>query len=474
MFIKKFYRPWLLILLLGATTAALAASAVTPQSFAHDTRIELTGTGPFYQLVLPMAVYRGIEHNDLSDLRVFNGQAEVVPHALLRPTTTSVTQAKETPVPIFPIVGSQDPQEAMALEVKRNQDGTLISLRTSTAAAKPAGLVRGVVLDTSRIKGDIRALHLTIGASTTPFHALSVETSNDLQQWRSLNSDAQLVRLEHAGQRIEKTTVDWDSPADKYVRVLWQSPDTAPAITSASVLTEQTAFNRAPMLWSDPLSPQVSKNDTYEYTLPGRLPLEQLRIGLAQPNTLAPLHLQRFIPGRSRRHPGGWESLTQTVVFRLDSPQGEVTSPDITLNHPAVDRLRLVVDGRSGGLGNTPPTLQIGFVPHILVFLPRGVGPYTLAWGSPSIKDAALSVSTLVPGYRPDQALAASPAVLPSLVRSEPSSGENAARVAETAGAPKTLSKGVLWVVLMIGLLVLAGMAVLLVRQIKQGDGAKG
>ncbi len=467
--IKKFCNRWLFILLIGASTAVLAATSMTPMSFAHRTRIDLSGTGPFYQLVLPIAVYHGIERSDLGDLRVFNGEGEVVPHALLRPATTSVTRAKETPVPMFPITGSQNPQAALALQVRRNQDGTLISLRQSSTTSKHAGAVRGAVLDTSRIHGAIRSLHLTIGAATTPFHALSVETSNDLQQWRLLKSDAQLVRLEHVGQRIENTTIEWDSPADKYLRILWQVPDVAPAITSASVYTEQTALNRAPVLWSDPLSPQPAQNDTYDYPLPGRMPLEQLRIGLAQPNTLAPIHIQRFAPGRSRRHPGGWGTLTQTVVYRLDSPQGEVRSPDIALNYPTTDRLRLVVDGRSGGLGSTPPTLRVGFVPHILVFLPRGNGPYTLAWGSASIKDSALSVSTLVPGYRPDQALAASPAKLQSMAMNAALSRGDTAM----GDAPKTLSKGVLWAVLIAGLLVLAGMTVLLVRQIKQGDRTK-
>ncbi len=464
--IKKYVGPGLCMLLLGVSTTALSATSATPASFAHQTPIGLTGSGPFYQLVLPMAVYLGLQRNDLGDLRVFNAQGEVVPHALLRPATTSVTQARETPVPMFPILGSEDPQEALALEVRRSQDGTLVSLRTSTVRTPPTGVVRGAVLDSSRIQGDVRALRLSIGAASTPFHALSVETSDDLQQWRVLKSDAQLVRLEHAGQRIEKTTVEWDSPAGKYLRLLWRAPEHAPAITGAAVYTEQIAVNRAPMLWSDPLSPQAAQNDTYDYTLPGRLPLEQLRIGLAEPNTLVPVHLQRFVPGTSRRrHPDTWSSLTRTVVFRLDSPQGEVTSPDIAVNYPALDRLRLVVDGRSGGLGDTPPTLRIGFVPHILVFLPRGAGPYTLAWGSATVKDAALPVSTLVPGYRPDQALIASPADLPSLDRNAVLPRAHGA----AADTPTTRSKGVLWAVLMAGLLVLAGMTFLLVRQIKQG-----
>lgn len=455
--------------LLSAAVAAQTPS-LKPDAFANRSGIEVTGAGPFHQLALPMSVYQRVQRSDLGDLRVFNAQGEVVPHALLRSASTLESHSKEISVPMFPInaaraSGNEDGD--MSIEVRKNADGTLVSIRQSAAQNKSTSIVRGVLLDTSKIKSGVQSLRLTVGQTKSPFHFFSIETSDDLQRWRMLKHDAQLVRLEHEGQRIEKDSVAWDHDAGKYLRILWADPQQAPIITAAAVGVVQNAVNRAPMIWSDAIAPSQVEKSAYDYALPGRMPLEQLRINLAQTNTLAPLQIQHYVARSSRRHEqGSWDNLAHTVVFRLKSPQGEASSPDIVLNGNPENQLRLVVDARSGGIGNVPPTLQVGFVPHILVFLARGEGPYTLAWGAAAVGNAALAVTTLIPGYKDGQKLTASSATLQALASKQ----AGAVVAATPPEASKPASKGVLWAVLIAGVLVLGGMAWALVRQMKQAS----
>src|SRR3954464_15910819 len=98
---------WLALMLVTAAASA-QSPPVTPESFAHRSRLELGGGGPFHQLTLPLAVYQGAQRDDLGDLRVFNGQGEAVPHALLRSEPALTPQMKETTVPVFPIVASRE------------------------------------------------------------------------------------------------------------------------------------------------------------------------------------------------------------------------------------------------------------------------------------------------------------------------------------------------------------------------------
>ena len=459
------------ILMLCAMVTATAwsqPSSVQPDAFAHHARIDLTDAGPFHQLALPLAVYQGVQRHDLGDLRVFNGRGEVVPHTLLRTEAGTVAHVEETALPLFPIISPQENRGDVSVEVRRNDDGTLVSIRQTQAPSNNPTLVRGAILDASRLpSGGLRRLRLEIGATTIPFHPFTLETSNDLQHWRLLKNDAQLVHLEHAGQRIEKNVFEWHSDAGKYLRILWAAPGQAPAITAAIAGRTRTSSNPAPMLWTGAIAPERMQKDVYDFALPGHIPLEQLRIELPQSNTLVPLQIQEYVEGTSRRHRGGWDSLKQTVVFRLQSPQGEVRSPEIVMNRPAVHRLRLAVDGRSGGLGAGTPTVQIGFVPHILVFLARGEGPFSLAWSAPSVPNASLSPSTLIPGYRSDQKLSASPAVLQS---TEVQGAASSTPESTSASTSKIGSKGLLWAVLIAGVLVLAGMAWALVKQMKQKE----
>jgi len=451
------------------STAALAQTApVKPEAFAYHTGVDLSANGgPFYQVALPLPVYQGVQRQDLGDLRVFNGQGETVPHTLIRAQSTSVSQDKFIRVPLFPITQSKAVQAAdgeVALDVQRKADGTLIAVPKTAKPDKEVALVQGAILDISQIKERVRALHLEAGPSTVPFHAFAVETSDDLQQWHRLLDDAQLVHLQQGGQVIAKDTFEWDGAAGKYLRLVWREPTQAPPLTSASVVTTLTSFNGARMLWTEPIAATVTEANVYDYPVPGRLPLEQIRIGLPQTNTLAPLQVQRYVAPSPQRQHDAWETLTQTVVYRLQSPQGEVRSPDIELDTAPIDRLRLTVDTSSGGIGNGAPTLQVGFAPQTLVFLARGQGPFTLAWGSKTVETAAMPAATLLPNFSADKPLAASAATLQTIAAIPLDA------LPDSDKAPAKASKGVLWAVLVAGLLVLAGMVLMLLKQMRQGQ----
>ena len=206
------------------------------------------------------------------------------------------------------------------------------------------------------------------------------------------------------------------------------------------------------------------------------MPLEKLRINLPQINTLAPMSIQYFPPQERhrprlgwhhhRREEARWGDLAQTVVYRLQAPQGEAKSADIALYGTVANRLRLVTDDRSGGIGSVPPSLQIGFVPHVLVFLARGNGPFVLAWGAKGVEPASLALSTLVPGYDAKAPLNAAQASLPAsgIVQAKPAPLAGGA----TPEGSSPSAKWVLWAVLLGGLLVLGGMARSLIQQLRQ------
>jgi hypothetical protein len=458
----------LALIALWAGLASVAhAAPITPGTFSSRAAVTLTGDGPFHQLSLPLPVYQGVKRQDLGDLRVFNGKGETVPHALFRPESSAVSKAKETRAALFPITATGDTQGDLAVTVRRSGEDTLVAVR-QPSRPQPNAIVRGVVFDVSRAVPDERhSLRLQTGTAPTPFHPFTLETSEDLQNWRMLRRDAQIVQLEHSGQRIDNNSISWDGAAGKYLRLLWETPEQAPAINAAFVGATLTERRAAPLLWTAGIAPAQAENANYDFVLPGQMPLERLRIGLPESNTLVSIKLLQYHEGNTRRNrQGSWTGLAQANVYRLKSLQGEVLSPDIVLERPAVQRLRLAIDARSGGLGTSHPSIQIGFVPHVLVFLARGEGPFSLAWGSPSAADAALAVNTLIPNYRDGQPLPASPATL------EAASAMAAPSIAPGTGQalPSPVSKGVLWGVLVAGVLILGAMAAVLLRQMKRKD----
>ena len=467
-----------------AFTALFAASGAAqaplrPENFAYRSNIDTGGAGPFHRLALPIEVYQGAASPDLADLRVFNGQGEAVPYALLRSESQTVSRQTESAAPFFPLPAPSKASSGagdISVTVRQTADGSLVSVRQPAARTEPGGLTAGVAIDASMVKGSIRSLRLVTGASAEPFHAYTIESSQDLQHWQVLKHDAQLVHLEHAGHRVDSDRAEWDAAASRYLRLLWDDPQRAPEIKSVLLGAVETGFNQPVRIWTAGMAPSLPQPGIYEYAWAGQMPLEKLRIDLPQVNTLAPLTIQYF-PAQQRQPPRlgwhrrheepRWQYLAQTVVYRLQAPQGEVKSADIELHGEVANRVRLAMDARGGGIGSAPPVLRIGFVPHVLVFLARGDGPFVLAWGASGVAPAGLPLSTLVPGYDGSASLNAAPASLPPLkiVQVRPP--------APAGDVPSPSSKWVLWAVLGAGLLVLGGMARSLIQQLRQPPKAK-
>ena len=461
------------ILLLAGLIANLANAqpALLPEQFAQRSTIHISEKAPYQQVILPVTVYQGLLSADLGDLRVFNGQGEVLPYAILRRETAAASSRTEQSVPFFPLLTPARKAGGMAdvtVTVRQGTDGALVTVHQSDRVPAAAELVRGVVVDASQLKGSIRSLRLIGTASAIPFHTYTIESSQDLHHWRMLKHDAQLVRLEHDGQRIERDGAEWDSPADRYLRLLWADPQRAPAISAVLLAGIETRHDEPAHVWSGEIVPGNVKHGSVEYVLPGQMPLERLRINLQQINSLAPFTVQQPVIRRSRHRPGDemvWESLAQNVAYRLESPQGEIRSPDLALHGSVAKRLRLVLDQRGGGLGEMPPTLQIGFVPHTLVFLARGQGPFQLVWGRNGMQRGDLPLAVLVPQKGDGSSLTAAVA---SLALPESSSPGRQAPPVKFGEKTEPTRPWVLWLILIGGLMLLGGMALALSRQLRQ------
>lgn len=457
-----------LILAALLVTAEATEAPLRPASFAHRATISVSDGGPFHQLALPLAVYQGASRADLGDLRVFNGQGEVLSYALLRSEAQAESTRREVAAPFFPLLApgpAATGEGEVAVTVRQGTDGTLVSVQRSAAGVRSGKLIRGVVIDASQLPGSIRSLRLLTEPSPVPLHRYAIESSPDLQRWRLLKRDAQLVHLEHRGQRIDNDSVEWDSPADRYLRLLWADPGQAPEVSAVRLGVVETSFRQPLRIWSAEIAPASAQDGTYEYVWAGQLPLDKLRISLPQINTLAPLSIQRQTTRLSRhrqRAEAHWETLSRTVAYRLQSPQGEVRSDDIALRAGVGNRLRLVMDARGGPPGSAPPSVQIGFVPHVLVFLARGEGPFVLAWGAGAVERADLPAATLMPGYDGRGQLSAAPASLAS--RDSPAGPPAGKAAADEAAVPV---RWILWAVLFVGLLVLGAMARALIRQLR-------
>lgn len=448
--------------------------------------IVVQGSGPYYQLTLPASIYSHATYADLRDLRITNGAGQVVPFAWLH---TQATEQRITShdVPLFKwpvaIAGATTRDAVLAFTVRPDGSLALVKRDTENAAA-----VTDYLLDASQLKGRLLQARITVALGTQGLFPFVLEASDDLRRWQRIGGDDQLVVLQQGGQTLERLTVDLRGVQARFLRLHWQDTKHTAQLTAVGIDTLHSSDPVAPLAWLGPLAAENCGADYCDYRLPRGIAAQGLRVQLAQSNTLSTIHVAGLLDAPPVGSPAPVQvhnplyalrrmhrqtartsyprevPLLDTVVYRLAQPGGEARSPDLALNGAVYPRLRVRTDGPVAALGSPAPTLEVSTALRSVVFLAQGQSPYSLAWGAAdpdaAIAEKPLALATLIPGYAPNQPVQADPATV-SLAAFETAQPTTSAQGVTDAGAgsKSNTRKPWLWAALLVGLLLLAGMA---------------
>jgi hypothetical protein len=438
----------LLAPLLGSLlcAATLSQAEDLPDDFTTHAPLTVTGEGPWYRLELPLGVQLNARQSSLNDVRVFNADGQAQPYAITQSPPQRATDASPVSVKWFPLYNSDGAKDAEPkIRVERTPNGTLVEVQPQGEIEAGEEILRGWLLDTSAIDAPLDQLILDWSSERDGFQRFSIEASDDLQHWQRWG-EGQVARLSFAEELVEQRVVNLPGRSARYLRLLWKSPLSAPTLNAVQLISTQPGV--LPLSWSPAINGRVEKPGVYVWQLRVALPLERMRIDIAQPNSLAPATLY----GRSDSN-APWQMIDNGLLYRLSQNGQDVVQDEMELPGNVVQQLKLEVDDRGGGLGKDAPALSFAVRATQLVFLGRGAPPYSLAVGNATVKSAALPLATLIPGVSPEKLAALGIASMAST----PVAPVAAAAPVEASGPD--LKRIGLWAVLIIGVVFLAWMA---------------
>lgn len=441
------------------------AWAEMPVDFAYTAPIATASATPFHRIALPGEVYRVLASGDLRDMRVFNASDEVVPHAIEPRRSAQVEKAATIEVPLFPLPRLTSDDAALSVQVEKRGDGTIVSvIRDAQVGATDAP--DAYLLDASRLERTVSALELVPADRSAQFIGrMRVEASEDLGHWRTLAADAPLLVTHANGQTLSRLRIELPATAAKYWRASWVGGSAAQRTVSfAKAALEPAASTREPArIWQrvEPLRARLNEGE-YAYELPIGAPIDRLRLHLPQVNSVAPVTLLT----RSRSE-DPWRAIGSYTVYRLQQEGAEFESPDIAAS--PTRELLLRIDNRGGGLGSGAPMLEIGWIPHTLVFAARGAGPYRLAYGSAQANGADYPIQSLIPDYGDGSSDTVRKLIGPAALGNATTAG------GEALLRPQLdLKRWILWSVLVATVLLLGLMAYRLWKQMRKGSAQAG
>ncbi len=419
---------------------AADADGSSPNDFAYRMEVKRTAGAAAYRVALPLAVYRKIVHADVADLRVFNGGSEQVPFAVERPPSGTVSNAA-TALSLFPL---KDDSSATldAIRVTIESGKGAINVQTGSTPL-PTGRINTYLLDGRSLDVPVAALRLEWPEDAADFAGrVRVEASDTLGDWRGVAGAAPVANLHSGPGRLIEQRVEFSPTKAKFWRLSWVGSAAPFALTA--VLAEPARQNVDAHHANLDVSAAPSKNapGEFEFDLDARLPVDRVNLELPDSNTVVEVELLSRVNSSD-----AWHLVRRCGFYRLKSDGEELRNGPVPVGLNTDRHWLLRTNPKAGGLGSVAPHLVVEWVPHEVVFVARGTGPFYVAYGSATAEPAAVSLAVLPRNVSIASASLSDPEPLGGDVRLKP------------PPAPYVWKTALLWAILVAGAALLAWMA---------------
>jgi hypothetical protein len=430
-----------------AWAARAQAAELSPEDFAYGMTITTPAPATAYRVAIPLEVYKKAVHEDLRDLRVFNAQGEVVPYELMPPPATPVEQPPGVSLPLFPLHGnSRVTFDGMHVTIQSL--GTAVNVEAAGPASTP-NVITGYILDARTLSFPLSVLRLQWQENAPEFSGtIRVDSSDDLESWQPARGDAQVVNLLNGNAQLLRGSVDIATPTKaKFWRLTWVGLTAPFEISSVTAYpTEVRRAERSSLTVTG--TPVGDKHQEFSFDLGARLPVNQINIELPESNSVSKIQLL------SRARPSDpWRPITPGDFYRIRSESSERFNESIAIATNS-DRYWLARPEQPDASPGGAPKLEATWATEDVVFLARGSGPFTLAYGNGGAGAETATLNSLLSGVT----------VLRAGLEESHSLGGEGRLAAPARAVPWKMT--ILWVVLAIGVLLLAWMSYRLSREL--------
>ncbi|MET0534138.1 MAG: DUF3999 domain-containing protein [Steroidobacter sp.] len=435
----------------------ILAAAPSKDDYANGISVAAPQSQPMIETVLPEEVYRTVTRGDLGDLRVFNAEGLPVPHAFCAASQVSEPKVTEQSLPVFVLRGrEQDTTGGARVEVQTSA-GTRVGVNDSSGVENEAASRLIHIIDAREVNQPLRAIRFD-WSSTDGVSELKVriEASEDLDRWQTIVPNSTLLLAQQDGQELRRERIELPTREYEYLRV--QRVDGGPPLAINSVMAEQVeAAEEIEPVWFNGARMQSNESEVLLFDAAHVAPVSYARLRLPQENSSVGIAIQSRndddSPWRTRWSGESYVIVTDTT--RRESPPARFDS--------TTDRYWRVQ------LQNDPQVyqaagLELGYYPARVRFLAQGAGPFTVAFGSRRAEDAhparcdgllrdvsAADRERMVEVGYPGQVFALG--------------GDTALQPLPKRTSVKVV---VLWVVLVVGVALLVGMALSLLQRVRK------
>lgn len=457
--------------------SGLSQAADKTNQYAYGAMIELSDSESMYNRIeLTGDIYTQALSSTLDDVRVFNQKGQPVPFALVNVYQQN-DENQTFPVTIYSLDNHQKNDN------NNNQEDEVEGKKQSAIGQYNININNKNVqinLDNANKPNEYQATYLLQIPSEIklgqPFSRLSIDFekmsnwqasanllySNDLKRWQTAIDNVPIMSLtdNNNNQSLNVNTIDLPSGMNfKSIYWILQLKSDKQLIPSIKTV-KFTSRKATPVRDLYPIDLNLISADEQEaiYQLSTSLPIKQLTVKLQNERTVLPATIFYKTSDNDKT----WHKLDD-YIFRSINDTNQ--SQTININNSTLNIKQLKIKAINASLDN-PPSVTAYLYRMRIIFNSANNGPFILAWGSAIAKPASLSEKALLSDTI--SAKDVPEAYLGDKVKL--GNQEVLSQTDDNTSKTSSLSKWLIWVVLIAGALFLMLLALKLLKEVKKAE----
>jgi hypothetical protein len=301
----------------------------------------------------------------MADIRVFDAGGFPVPF-MIRPVPGRIVEPPPVELPFFPWTepGAAFPEGA---DIVIDARGTVLSIKNQGPG--PAEAAAAYLLDLSALPSDPSMLNVSLGAEGDIYNAAArIYASADLSRWEELGRPQTLACFGAGGAGRETLELP-PGAGRRYLLLKLDRPGLSPrrirAVFDKFEIPAPPGEKTIDGTWGE-------DRRSVRYDTGGFYPLRLIDFPLPRPDSVEVLVKYRFTAEED------WREAQRTILFRVNDGSGGTLSGGALETGVSAPLWELEAAGPFPSI----PGCTIRWTPQELVFLGRGPGPWTLAWGN--------------------------------------------------------------------------------------------
>ena len=446
-------------LVLSLTTPYLVnAAPPTLDDFAYTAKLTDANTS-LRQLDLPIDVYSKMYRGDYGDLRIFSADGQVVPHQFSRAETASSTELVN--LIFYPFNKEQANDNGnISIEVNQSTGKQQLKINQSLKKKSNSKVEYQYIIENSPRKKEYTSLcKLKLywqQSQSSQILGLKLESSQDLQNWRSLSRKLNVSRLNYADSQLVRDEVEFTCTSQPYLRLTWLNQDEnvnkpAAGVSLTSIQGFYTHQSGQKSQWKSFGKPKYNDDGHWLFESNVVAPLIKMEFSAPQ-NGL--LYKGKLFSRNNKEQ--SWRYRDRVTQYRLNLGDSELQSNAFSLGSINDRYWKFEPSIETKYTDAQLPEIKSAWRSNKVMFIAQGSPPFQMAFGNPKVLPAKNSnLNDLI------QSLQQSGSTVDTVSLAQIVDGEKSfSRDGKT-----NWKKIALWIVLLLGTMLMAFMAYRLFQQ---------